>query len=98
MASPRHHQTGHPSLSARATPARRPPESAHGTCFTVVHYAGIVIYTIANFLEKNKDTLHRDLFLVATLGPAVSPRRSPSVCPEKWLNRPAHRELEGDYN
>ena len=29
--------------------------------FTVLHYAGAVTYSVAHFLDKNNDTVHKDL-------------------------------------
>ena len=40
---------------------KRPKGKKGRDCFKVIHYAGAVIYTIHNFLEKDKDRIHQDL-------------------------------------
>ena len=40
-----------------------PKKSADRT-FAIVHYAGEVVYTVASFVEKNKDALSKDIMLL----------------------------------
>ena len=39
----------------------RPDPRKVSSVFNVLHYAGVVSYSVANFLHKNNDTVHKDL-------------------------------------
>ncbi|CAE7875227.1 XI-F, partial [Symbiodinium sp. KB8] len=51
--------SSHPNFSKP-----RPKEKYAQEAFNVHHYAGVVKYHVTNFLEKNKDALHKDIVSV----------------------------------
>ena len=45
--------------------------------FTVLHYAGEVTYSVAHFLDKNNDTVHKDLLELGEASATPLPTPNP---------------------
>jgi len=61
------------------------PKSAYKDCFGISHYAGEVLYNVAGFLDKNKDTLFQLLkdLLNASTSPLIKEMFPPDVVQDK---------------